>query len=79
MDNLGWLNCLYLPILNKLNSEFSVEEIIPIGNTVVTKWHLTGTHRGEYLGQAATEIKVKVDGVGIDQIENGIVALGFDA
>ncbi len=58
---------------------FAVEEIIAEGNTVVTRWHLTGTHKGEYLGQPATGNKVAVDGVSIDRIENGMVVSGFDA
>ena len=58
---------------------FAVEEIIAEGNTVVTRWHLTGTHKSEYLGQAATGNKIAVDGVSIDRIENGMVVSGFDA
>jgi len=58
---------------------FAVEEIIAEGNTVVTRWHLTGTHKGEYLGQPATGNKVAVDGVSIDQIENRMIDSGFDA
>ncbi len=58
---------------------FAVEEIIAEGNTVVTRWRLTGTHLGEYLGKATTGNKVDVDGVSIDRIENGVVVSGFDA
>jgi predicted ester cyclase len=58
---------------------FAVEEIIAEGNTVVTRWHLTGTHKGEYLGQPATGNKVAVDGVSIDRIENRMIVSGFDA
>ncbi len=57
----------------------TVEEIIAEGNRVVTRWHLTGTRKGEYLGQAATGNKIAVDGVSIDRIENGMVVSGFDA
>ena len=45
----------------------------------MTRWHLTGTHKVEYLGQAAAGNKVAVDGVSIDRIENGMVVSGFDA
>jgi len=58
---------------------FLVQEIIAEGNTVVTRWHLTGTHMGEYLGKPATGVKVAVDGVSIDRIENNMVVSGFDA
>ena len=59
--------------------DFAVEEIIAEGNTVVTRQHLAGTRKGEYLGQAANGNKVAVDGVSIDRIKNGMVASGFDA
>ena len=39
---------------------FAVEEIVAEGDTVVTRWRLTGTHLGEYLGKAATGNKVDV-------------------
>ena len=58
---------------------FAVEEIIAEGNTVVTRWRLTGTHKGDYLGKPATGNKIAVDGVSIDRIENGMVVSGFDA
>ncbi len=58
---------------------FSVKEVIAEENTVVTRWHLTETHKGEYPGQAATGNKVAVDGVSIDRIENGVLISGFDA
>jgi predicted ester cyclase len=58
---------------------FLIQEIIAEGNTVVTRWHLTGTHMGEYLGKPATGVKVAVDGVSIDRIENNMVVSGFDA
>ena len=56
---------------------FAVEEIVAEGDTVVTRWRLTGTHLGEYLGKAVTGSKV--DGVSIDRIKGGMVVSGFDA
>jgi len=58
---------------------FAGEEIITEGNTVVTRWNFTGTHKGKYLGQPATGKKFAVDCVSIDQIENGMIVSGFDA
>ncbi|MCX6454232.1 MAG: ester cyclase [Actinobacteria bacterium] len=49
------------------------------GNQVVTKWHLTGTQTGELEGMPPSNKKVSVDGVSIDQIENGQIVSGFDA
>jgi steroid delta-isomerase-like uncharacterized protein len=58
---------------------FAIEEIVAEGNIVVTRWHLTGTHKGEFLGKPATGNKIAIDGVSIDRIENGMVISGFDA
>jgi len=58
---------------------FSVEELIAEDEIVVTRWRLTGTHLGEYLGQPATGNRVDVDGVSIDRIKDGMLTSGFDA
>ena len=54
-------------------------EVVAEGDTVVTRWRLTGTHLGEYLGKEATGNKVDVDGVSIDPTKGGMVVSGFDA
>jgi predicted ester cyclase len=59
--------------------DFAVEEAIAKGSTVVVRWHLTGTHKGKYLGQGATGNRVAVDDVSIDRIVNVMVVSGFDA
>lgn len=58
---------------------FAIEELVAEGNTVVSRWKLTGTYLGEYLGYPATGKKINIDGVSIDRIEKGIVVSGFDA
>jgi steroid delta-isomerase-like uncharacterized protein len=50
---------------------FSVEEQIAEGDKVVTRFDWTGTHRGEFLGVAATGRSVKVWGVVIDRLQSG--------
>ena len=58
---------------------FEVKETIAEGNSVVSRWTLTGTNTGEFRDKPATGRSVAVDGVSIDRIENGQVASGFDA
>jgi steroid delta-isomerase-like uncharacterized protein len=58
---------------------FRIDDVIVEGNQVVTKWHLSGTQTGELEGMPPSNKKVAVDGVSIDQIENGMVVSGFDA
>lgn len=60
---------------------FALEEVVadPEQQVVVSRWILTGTHRGDFRGVAATGRKISVDGVSIDRIDNGMVVSGFDA
>ena len=52
---------------------WSVEEQIAEGNKVLTRFILSGTHRGEFLGIPATNRVVQVWGMVIDRFENGKV------
>ena len=45
---------------------------------MLTRWIVTGTHSGEFLGAPATGNKIRVEGMSLDRIENGLVAEGFD-
>lgn len=58
---------------------FEVLEVIAEGETVVTRWHLSGTQDGELEGVPATNKKVSVDGVSIDRIKDNQIIAGFDA
>jgi predicted ester cyclase len=57
---------------------FAIVDMISEGNKVLTRWELTGTHTGEFLGLAPTGTKIKVGGMSLDRIEDGWVAEGFD-
>jgi steroid delta-isomerase-like uncharacterized protein len=48
-----------------------IEEMIASGEKVVTRFHWTGTHKGEFMGMPATGKSVKVKGVVIDRIVGG--------
>ncbi len=45
---------------------------------MLTRWVLTGTHQGEYLGVPATGRSIRVTGMSLDRTEDGLVAEGFD-
>ena len=57
---------------------FSIEEIIAEGDTVVARWTLTGTHDGPFLGLAPTGKTIRIGGMSLDHLENGVLASGFD-
>jgi|SRR6185437_3893699 len=48
--------------------QWSIEEQISDGDRVLTRFEWTGTHRGEFLGVAATGRPVKVWGMVIDRL-----------
>jgi predicted ester cyclase len=58
---------------------FEVEEVIVEGDTVVSRWHLTGTQDGPLEGRPASNKEVSVDGVSIDHFKDGRIISGFDA
>ena len=51
--------------------KFSIEEQIGQRNKVVTRWTITGIHKGEFLGIAPTGKSVKATGISISKITNG--------
>ena len=57
---------------------FEIVDLVAEGDKVLTRWVLTGTHQGEFLGYAPTGNKIRVQGMSLDRIEDGLVAEGFD-
>jgi steroid delta-isomerase-like uncharacterized protein len=58
---------------------FAIDDLVAEDDKVVTRWTLTGTHQGEFLGIAATGRAVSVAGMSLDRIACGQIAEGFDA
>jgi steroid delta-isomerase-like uncharacterized protein len=57
---------------------FEVEDVIAEGDKVVTRWVLTGTHKGEFQGIPATGKSIRVTGMSLDRLSGGQIAEGFD-
>lgn len=57
---------------------FEIVDLVAEGDKILTRWVLTGTHEGEFMGAAPTGNKVRVEGMSLDRIENELVAEGFD-
>jgi len=51
--------------------QFTIEDTIAEKDKVVACWTITGTHRGDFMGVAATNKKVSVDGVTIHHFASG--------
>jgi steroid delta-isomerase-like uncharacterized protein len=52
----------------------TVEDQVAEGDTVVTRWRASGTHRGELGPIAATDRPFEIDGVTIERIDDGRIA-----
>jgi steroid delta-isomerase-like uncharacterized protein len=66
-------------VLEQMRSAFpdihwTILEMVSEGETVVTRFQWTGTHRGPFLGIPATSKNVTVHGVVIDHLEAGKLA-----
>lgn len=58
--------------------DFTIDEQIAEGDTVVTRWTATGTHKGELAGIPPTGRSVTVVGVAVDRVVNGKLVVGWD-
>lgn len=50
---------------------FTIEDQIAEGDKVVTRWTMLGTHRGEFMGIAATNKRVQVAGMQVERVVDG--------
>ncbi len=66
----------YKQLVSDVRSAFpdlrlTVEDQIAEGDMVVTRWTLTGTHKGDFMGIPSTGVQVTVTGIDIDRIAFG--------
>ncbi len=50
---------------------FEMEQLLPSGNYVVTRWHATGTHGGELMGVPATNRRAETHGCSVVEYRDG--------
>jgi steroid delta-isomerase-like uncharacterized protein len=55
------------------DQKLTIEDEIAEGDTVVTRWTFTGTHRGPLMGIPATGKSIKIKGISLDRISGGQV------
>jgi steroid delta-isomerase-like uncharacterized protein len=48
-----------------------IEDQVAEGDRVATRWRMTGTHRGPFMGLEPTGNKVEATGIFFDRLENG--------
>jgi steroid delta-isomerase-like uncharacterized protein len=50
---------------------FSIDQILAVGEYVVTRWTATGTHRGDLMGLAPTNRHAVTHGCSVSEYQNG--------
>jgi steroid delta-isomerase-like uncharacterized protein len=73
----------FVPFVERVRSAFPdikivVEDAFGAGDKVVLRWTATMTHRGEYLGMAATGKTVRITGMTMTRIADKQIAEGWD-
>jgi predicted ester cyclase len=61
------------------DTKANVEDIIALGDKVVTRWKIRATHTGELQGMAPTGKEVTITGIIITRVENGKAAEEWEA
>jgi steroid delta-isomerase-like uncharacterized protein len=60
------------------DTHFSIEDEIESGDTVVTRWTVSGTHRGDLPALPATGKRFSVEGITIARVKNGKFVEGWN-
>ena len=73
----------FVPFVERVRSAFPdikivVEDAFGAGDKVVLRWTATMTHRGEYLGMAATGKTVRITGMTMTRIADKQIVEGWD-
>jgi steroid delta-isomerase-like uncharacterized protein len=55
------------------DQKLTIEDEIAEGDTVVTRWTFSGTHRGALMGIPATGKSIAIKGISLDRISGGQV------
>ena len=68
-DAAGQTMRMYITAFPDLH--FSVDQLLPSGDYVVTRYTATGTHRGDLMGIPPTNRRAETHGCTIAEIKNG--------
>jgi len=71
LDNDAWSGFLKGFVTAFPDSIIRIEDCIAEGDTVVSRWSLTGTHRAEFQGIPATGRTVQFNGIEFNRVRDG--------
>ena len=59
--------------------QLTVEDMVAVGDKVVTRWTARSTHKGDFMGIAPTNKQTTVTGISIDRIAGGKIEETWEA
>ena len=71
LDHEGWSDFMTAFTTAFPDSQIKIESCVAEGDTVVTRWTLSGTHRGPFMGIPATERQFQVSGIEFNRVSDG--------
>jgi steroid delta-isomerase-like uncharacterized protein len=74
LDAAGWENFTQTFIAAFPDAQIAVDGAVEEGDVVASRWTITGTHRGEFQGVAATGRPITMAGVDFSRVVDGKVA-----
>lgn len=74
LDGEGWVGYLTMFVTAFPDAQITVDAELGEGNVVTSRWTLSGTHRGEFMGVPATGRQVAVTGIDISRVVDGKIA-----
>lgn len=71
LDLDGWAGFMHAFTTGFPDARITIDECIADGDTVATRWHLTGTHLGEFQGVPATRRAITFEGLEYNRVRDG--------
>ena len=71
LDSAGWDSFMMAFTSGFPDSRIAIESCLAEGDTVATRWTMTGTHRGVFQGVPATGREFRIDGIEFNRVVDG--------
>ena len=73
----GYRQAMQMYIAAFPDLHFSIDQLLPSGDFVVTRYTATGTHNGDLMGIPPTRRRAEVHGCTVMEVRNGTVVRSF--
>ncbi|MCE5288781.1 MAG: ester cyclase [Nocardiaceae bacterium] len=74
LDSAGWAEFMGMFVAGFPDVQISIDSAVTERDTVASRWTMTGTHRGDFLGNAATGRQISITGIDFSRVVDGKIA-----